>query len=317
MAKEKKLRIKNMKLEQNELQATTIGEYGSKKHSSFGVFVLLTLFILFVYFLPDISDYVQAYLHPEIVPSGPIVNPNPPKPSDDGEENYNDTYYELTTDLKIERKDITLSNFVLNIEEGTLTFLATNNTSGYQHLEDLNYYLELFNEEQTLLERIKITGDQNLASGAFQELVKNLRDGSASTLKSLALVKKTVEEYPAVNIKNEGDTGSLVCKNKYENVTYKFQQEKLVEVVNEVTYLNTELDYDIAYSNYQRLSNNFGNKAGVMSMFMDVDNGFKINTTVDMSKVDRFYIYSADSFKLNTEPKVVSFEMEAQGFDCE
>lgn len=317
MAKEKKQKIRNMKLEQNELQATTIGEYGSRKKSSFGVFILLTLFILFVYFLPDISEYVQAYLHPEaIIPGGP-VNPEKPVTPPDDEENYNNVYYELVDDLKIEREDITLSDFVLNQENNTLSFTATNNTNNYQQLETLNYYLELFNSEQTLLERIKITGDQNLASGAFQELVKSLRDGSVVDLKSFALVKKTEEDYPIVNLNSEDDTSSLVCKNSHETVTYKFLRDELIEVVNEVSYLNTDLDYELAYSNYQRLSNNYAMKTGVTSMFVDNETGFKINTSVDLSRVNRFYIYNADSFKLGVGPRVVNFEMEAQGFDCE
>lgn len=317
MAKEKKQKIRNMKLEQNELQATTIGEYGSRKKSSWGVFVLLTLFILFVYFLPDISDYVQAYLHPEaVIPSGPVSPEKPVTPPED-EENYNDVYYELGDDLKIEREDITLSDFVLNQENKTLSFTATNNTNNYQQLETFNYYLELFNSEQTLLERIKITGDQNLASGAFQELVKSLREGSAEDLKSFALVKKTEEDYPIVNLNSEGDTSSLVCKNSHEIVTYKFLKDELIEVVNEVSYLNTDLDYELAYSNYQRLSNNYAMKTGVTSMFVDNETGFKINTNVDLSRVNRFYVYNADSFELGVGPRVVNFEMEAQGFDCE
>ena len=45
-------------------------------------------------------------------------------------------------------------------------------------------------------------------------------------------------------------------------------------------------------------------------------NGFNITTIVNLEEASRTYIFNADSFKLDTEPKVVSFEMEAQGFSC-
>ena len=40
-------------------------------------------------------------------------------------------------------------------------------------------------------------------------------------------------------------------------------------------------------------------------------------TNVDLNEAERTYIFDADTFSLETDAKVVSFEMEAQGFTCE
>ena len=59
MAKKK---IKNFKVEQDELKPITVGAFESRRKSSIGTFFILTVFVLVIVFLPQITDIVNEYL---------------------------------------------------------------------------------------------------------------------------------------------------------------------------------------------------------------------------------------------------------------
>ncbi|MDE5539882.1 MAG: hypothetical protein K2J20_05295, partial [Bacilli bacterium] len=107
MAKTKKKQkiVKNMKLEQNELVSLTIGISDNKKSGSIGTFLVLTIFVLVVVFLPQLSDMVEAYLHPEVqVPNTPMTPPKPDKPTeddnnDDDDKDYSAEFYDFSNAL--------------------------------------------------------------------------------------------------------------------------------------------------------------------------------------------------------------------------
>ncbi len=319
MAKNK-IKIKNMKLEQNELSATTIGVFENRKKSSIGVFVLLGIFVAVVFYLPEVTEFIDAYLNPVVATPPSTSKPNEPvlPPSTDDEPNYNNEFYTLSADLKIEREDIVVSQFVVDNLTNKINFVVTNALNKHQSMEALNYYLELYSEEQTLLERVKITGDKLLASGAFVSYTKNILANSASSVTKVALVKKNLTDYPAFDLKSD-DTGmgTLVCSNNHEKVTYKFKDSLLKEVVSEVSYLSTDANYMDNFLENKNLSNSYNNQDGIVSIYMDYESGYKVTTNVNLSEAGRLYIYSADTFKLDTAPNVVNFEMEAQGFSCE
>ena len=73
MAKKK---YKSFKIEQEELKPMTIGAFESRKRTSIGIFIILTIFVIVVIFLPEISDVVNEYLNP--TPTTPVT-PNTPQ----------------------------------------------------------------------------------------------------------------------------------------------------------------------------------------------------------------------------------------------
>lgn len=318
MAKEKKKRIKNFKLEQVELKPMTIGMFESRKKSSIGTFVILTIFVLVIFFLPQITEIVNSYLYPEVetpvIPSTPI---KPVLPGEDDTPSYDDTFYEYNENLKITNDDLTINDFMVDTINNTLSYTITNNTN-VQNIEALNYYIEIYNTERTLIERVKLASEIVLTNGAFRKLTKNISNEAATTIGFIVLVKKSIQEYPNVQLSVlEGGISSLVCSNSFEKVTYKFEDSKLKELTSEVTHKIEELDYTTIQETQKVLVNNYNSKTGVVSTMFEYEGGYNITTNVNLSVASRLYIFSADSFKLNTEPKVVKFEMEAQGFKCE
>ncbi len=315
MARKNK-RYKNIKLEQNELTPTAIGIFESRRKSSIGTVLILGIFILAVIFLPDISEYVNKYINqtPGTTPKPTTPNNKPNTPPKDNDDNFT----AFVDNLKITNDDITISNFVIDEVNLTISYDVTNNLNNSENMEALNYYLEIYNTEQTLIERVKLANEITLSNGAFTTFKRNITTESATTIGFIAIIKKTINDHPLVELtNNEGGIGSMVCSNAHEKVTYKFNEEKLKEVTHEASYLNTETNYQALYEANKLKANNYNSKLGIASTFFEHENGYNITTIVNLNEIDRTYIFNADSFKIDTEPKVVKFEMEAQGFKCE
>jgi len=280
---------------------------------------LLALFILIVFFLPEISNLANKYLNPDaiIMPNGPNTNIETPKPPE-GEENKNNEFYELSDSLSITRDDIMLSEFLVNKETKTISYSLTNNGKTYQNMESLNYYLEIYNENRTLLERVKVASMLSLASGAFRSQTKNISELSANTSFYLTLVKKTTMDYPNFNLTNNtvDGIGIMVCTRDNEKVTYKFRSSELSEVTSEITYINDFPTYQDTLTANKLLVGDYNNASGIVANLVESESGHNIMTNVDLERAQRQYIFNADTFTRGIEPKVVKFEMEAQGFSC-
>ena len=316
MAKKK---YKNIKVEQDELKPIAIGAFESRKKTSIGTFIILTIFVLVVIFLPQISDAVNEYLNKTpTTPTTPNTPDEPDEPDNpDDDDNVDETFYEYIAGLRIDRDDITVSDINIDTQNYTLTYSVTNNGTNYQDIEELNYYIEIYNSDHTLIERVKLATSVFLASGAFETFTWNISEASATTVRYLVLVKKTENDYPEVEINADSEGNStLVCTKAHETVTYEFTDDKLTDVTSIVEYLTTDPEYTEIYETYQTLANTYNSTTGITSNFFINTGGFNITTIVNLEEATRSYIFNADTFELDTATKVVNFEMEAQGFDC-
>jgi len=313
-----KRKIRNIKLEQNELQSTTIGMFESRKKSSLGTFFVLTIFVLVIIFLPQISDFIKNYLHKESTPS--IIDNNNSTPNniiDNNTENNDDDYfYEYIENLQIINDDITVDNFNIDLTNLLITYRVTNNKASID-IETLNYYLEIYNQEKTLLERIKLASTSSLSNNESITITHHISSDAALNIGYLALIKKTILDYPEVNLNIDADGQStLTCVYNNEVVSYQFTDYKLTSLTSEINHTTSEEDYLTELFNNQNLVSSYNSHTGITSLISESANGYNITTNVNLSEVARTYIFNADTFKLNTEPKVVKFEMEAQGFKC-
>lgn len=316
MAKKK---YKNMKIEQEELKPIAVGAFESRKKTSIGTVIILTFFILVVVFLPQISDIVNEYLN--LNDSGTITETPSEDPTDDPDEeepyeNVDETFYLYTANLSIERETITVNDIVVDSETNTISFTINNNTSSSVNLKGLNYYFEIYNADRTLIERVKvITNDSMvLSAGEFRSYTKNISSEAASEVGYLVFVSKAVSDYPEITL---GANSTLVCVNDHETVTYEFSDDLLKALTSVMEYTSTDDDYTELYTSYQNLASNYNSLSGVTSVFVGSSIGFNVTTIVDLEEASQSYIFNADTFGLDTEAKVVSFEMEAQGFDCD
>ena len=312
-------KYKNFKVEQEELKPITIGVFESRKKTSLSIFVILTLFVLFVIFLPEISEKVNEYLNP--TPSTPVtpVNPTPDEPTepDDPDENIDETFYSYIPNLTIKREELEVNNLLIDTTTNTLTYNIVNKTTNYQNTEELNYYIEIYNADKTFLERVKLASSGLLAANSSKSYERTISPNTALTAGFIVLDKKTTIEYPEVNLVADGaGISNLVCSKEHEEVTYKFEDNKLKELTSIIEYNLTDTDYANIYANYQTLASTYNTTKGITSNLFNSTTGFNITTIVNLEEASRTNIFNADTFKLDTEPKIVSFEMEAMGFNC-
>ena len=139
----------------------------------------------------------------------------------------------------------------------------------------------------------------------------------AQALMNFVLVKKTERDYNPITLQNDTEgNGALVCTRSHEVVTYKFKDNLLKELTSEVKYESTDAGYVDKQTEYRNLANQYNIRSGVTSTYLDTPTSFSITTQVDLNNASRAYIFNADTFVIDTEPKVVNFEMESQGFTC-
>ncbi len=318
----KKIKIKNFKVEQNELQPMTVGVFENRKTSSVGIFFIMTLFIAVIIFLPEISAYINGYLNPVEKPViKPGLEPTPMEPPEE-EPNYDEEFYNFQDNPSLTRDDILFDTFLLDKENNLLSLNITNNQKTTVVIGNLNFYLELYNEEQTLLERVKITGSSNMTSGSNTVFTKDISTEALEYATQFVLVQKEKDAYPPIELETDSDgMQSLVCTKGNEEVTYKFKNNLLKEFESKFSYRKpTEMldeEYMVVYQAYQRDTNNLDAKEGITSTFFMHDGGFDITTNVNLQDAERTYVFSADTFLLDEEAKTVNFEIEAQGFSCE
>lgn len=315
MARRRK--YKNVKLEQTELTSTPIGAFENRKKSSIGAFFIIGVFVLVVFYLPEISEYINNYLEtkevPIIKPSTPTPKPTVPDPIVD-----NENLVAFTSDITVKNDEITVSNFKVDPENLTISYDITNNTNKSMDIAELNYYLEIFNNEQTLVKRVKLTKSVNLNSGAFTNITTDINAEAATTINFIAIVKKSTNDYPLLELTEDGEKkSSLICTYNNEKITYNFQSGLLKEVVSDIKYLNTDTDYQTKYESNVIEVSKYNNTTGVTSSIFNENDGYSIKTIVNLSSASRMYIFNANTFKLDTEAKVVKFEIEAEGFTCE
>lgn len=312
-----KKQIENKKLEQEELKPIVIGVQEDRKKSSISIFIILTLFVLVVIFLPQIRVFLDDLINPDptVAPGNPIKTPSKDdSPDVPIESDPKDDFYKYSEALIIKDDDIEISD--INFSENSISYIVKNNASLYKKVEDLNYFLEIYDSNKTLKERVKLVND-GIGANLSKSFTKNIYNETSEDVGFFMLNKMSSNDYPEVSlVENDNKESSIVCKRDNETVTYNFIDKKLKEVTSLFEYSSTNSDYEEKRVLYQNMSLAY-NKTGVTSSFNANEEGISVTSIIRLEEASRAMIFNADTFSLDTEAKVVSFEMNSQNFKCE
>lgn len=312
-----KKQIENKKLEQEELKPIVIGIQEDRKKSSISIFIVLTLFVLVVIFLPQIRNFLDDLINPDPVatPGTPIKVPSKDdSPDVPIETDPKDDFYKYSEDLVIKDDDIEISN--IKFSDNSISYIVKNKTDLYKSAEDLNYYLEIYDSNRTLKERVKLIND-GIGANMVKEFNNNVYKETSTDVGFFMLQKMTYNDYPEVSlVEDSNKESSMSCKRDNETVTYKFVDKKLKEVTSLFSYSSTNLDFEQKREEYQNISFSY-NRTGITSSFNANSEGITVTSIARMEEAARTRIFNADTFSLDTEAKVVSFEMNSQNFKCE
>lgn len=315
MARKKK-NAEPVRLSQEELIPSVIGVIDEKATSNWIILPLFGILIAFIIALPTITNYFNG--EGEIL-DNPVVTPgNVEDPSNDPTEEVE--FHKLTNDLVVTLDGMTFQNFVLTDDD--ISFQIVNDANAKDYLVTHHYYLELYDNNQMLLQRIKLP-NKNISKGNSESYTSDLSIAK-STISQIVIDEKTTDDYPAINLKKEEDgTYSLACTKGTRKISYEFTSEqKLKSIADTVNYVSTADNYNVLLADYRQMTSKYNALEGVTSNIVEIGNGFTVTTTLDLSIVDftnRTVLNTLDEeayYGKDTEGKVVYFELSAMNYKC-
>ncbi len=316
MAKKKRAKFdsKNIKINQEELSITKIGELTTAEQNPLFIFILVGILLIFIFFLPTIVNFIKG---PSEKPDYSLTgnqNENNKNPNDT--ENDNDqTFYTFSSTLSISLEEkIVVDTF--SLEGNSLSFKVTNHGDTRYYFNKENYFLELYSEEETLLERVMLS-DIIVSRETSEVFSYPLNATTALQMKKIKITKKEIADYPNIVLeKNENDEEVLTCKKDNETITYKFQDAKLFSITDVLNYSSNVADYANLLQSFRSTSEALNSREGIQSLFVDAGNGFVVNTTIDLKTAKLVTDDKVIYYKNETLAKVVKFEMDARGYKC-
>lgn len=301
-----------VKLENIELQPQVIG-YAYQKKSNIGrVIIIFITLILAVYFLDDITVWVNNLLGkstPDTIKN--LTNKNKEVNTDDESIKKDVEYNVYSNGLEIKIDNLTLNNF--NYNNKKLNFDITNNSNSIQNLSTKKYFLETYLENKTLEERFKVD---------INSLNPNAKINYSIDVKKdfyyIVFREKTINDYPNVDLRQDNNgISTLTCTKGIDNILYTFNNNNLNEIKHTISDsdINAQ-DYYIKYNAYKSKAEMYNKVTGVNASFNGTLNGYTAIIDIDLSKANLETISEKYYFSYKEEPKVVNFEMGTYGFDC-
>ena len=312
MAKKKETVV----LEDIELKPQVIGSSYQKKSNLGRVIVIFAIFILAVFYINDISVFLNNLLGKSTAStiaggsSGNEKEPEKPEeptlPSEDEVD-----YSAFSNTLEIKSDSLTLKNF--NYVNKNLTFEAANDTEKTINLTGRKFFLETYSEDKTLLGRYKID-ISTITSGSKEAYTIVV----PSAFYYVVFTEKTIKDYPDFTLADDDyGRGTLTCKKDNEVLTYSFEKKELRTINHTISNSNiSDSGYNEDYQNKQNLVNNYKDVTGVTATFNGSNNGYTAVISIDLTKVDSTKLDNRYYYPLKEEPKVVNFEMTTYGFIC-
>ena len=302
-----------------ELQATTLGYLEDEKKGPFGLIFLFLIFIVFAFFLPEITNYVNKLMGKNTTGIiEPTIDPTKKDDKDNNEEEAK--MYDITDSLTFDYTSIKFSEFKKYEDNNKyyISFRLDNNSDKMIDLSKSKYFIETYSEDKTLLER-HIFNYTKLNTKSYTTEIIELSYDEYNKANKIIISYKTLEDYPEVSLNI--DTNSeyvLSCTNSKNKLIYTFNKDsKLVRINDTVNYANdNSSNYANALINYRNQVANFNNIDGISSSLVEITTGFTVTTDVNVKTVNLNSVNNSNYYGTDAIPKEVKFEMESRGYSC-
>ena len=301
-------------LSNQELIPSVIGVIDDKEKSGWLVLVLFILLIAFVIALPTVTTWIQGESDITYDPSS-----NNPKPNDPEKPTEEVTFYDISDSLEVSMDGLLYQKFKI---QDNMFFMEITNVSQVQsYLSEHKLFLELYDEDKTLLQRLKLPID-NIRKGSSLPVTFSLNN--TDSIRQIVIVEKNENDYPPVNM-TQGDDGtySLICKTDTNAVEYLFdEQGKLYYISDMTNFSSSMVGYSEMLVDYRQKTSKYNTINGVEANLIEVGTGFTSTIILDLNQIDfmnktiRNVLNKPIYYALNTEGKVVSFELSALNYHC-
>ena len=302
MARKKKVVISDQ-----ELTPTVLATIEEKKFNLLSLILLFAIFGGVVFYLPEISTYVEQYLNPSPSTS---VKPSV-KDTNDNDEQVEIEKYPYTLTLSITKGKMTLSNF--SITNDYLSLQIANSDNVALDMDEYNYYLEMYSEDDTLLQRIKM---DDFKVGASSSIMMSYSI-KASEIAYFTFLEISEEEYPSfIPIADANKEAVFICQKDTETINYKLKDNKLYAIEDIFMIQNTEENFTTLLGTYQSLAATYNAMNGVVSEVTNDGNILRFITNMDLT-VNNSLTISKIIYPKDTDAKVIKFELSSKGYTCD
>ena len=304
------------------LEPQVIGQLPvEKQKSSFWLFIFFGILIGVVFGLPYINDYIESKT---AVKEDDNTNIEDQPNSESNLEDVEDVIYREIDKNTIFNVETLRFNEISKefTDDYYLNMNVTNNANETFDFDNSNYFVELYTADKTLLERVKLTNSENIASGQTVNVKLLISENSYNNATLLTVSLKEETDYPEVELtKSLDDKKMLACTSQNNTITYYFDSNnELIEITDILNYpLETgkENEYAEAINQYTNNVASLNNIEGVSSSLAQSDYSFTVNTQIDLETVNFSKLDNKYYFAKGTLPKVVVFEMESMRYSCE
>lgn len=302
-------------IDKTPLKATSLGNLETKENGPLVAILWVGLLVVCIISLPYIADFVQNYQNNKIIDT-PTKKPDHTSDNNtQGEITKDQAIYNFEKNLVITENKFNLSDF--SVSNNVLTFKITNVGGDVDYFKKHNYFVELFNDDKTLLQRIKFDG---ITINKSKTITLNV---DAVSFTKISFIEKDVKDYPNVTLKKVSEIPTLTCQNKDLKVIYTFstdEDNKLKTIETNYSYASTNKDYEQMLSRYETYATSYNSLGGVKATLIPINTGFTFKVNIDLATIpeasytstftDKYY------YSLDTEAKIVAFELKTSGFTC-
>ena len=270
--------------------------------SNISLIIFFALILVFIFFMPNIIKLFDK----DPVTISPNEESKKTHVYTPVEENQ---IYSFTNDLSITYDGVTIKNF--DVTDG-FGFELINNKNTSLTTDD-HYFLELYDNDETLLERLYLYIDKTVTPNA-----KKSFKFSAINFNKIKLVKKAYSDYPFVSVtKNNQDEYALTCTGN-DTYTYIFDENmKLTQINYSYSEAKTDgFDYMNHAISYKNKAIELDTINGIDATYQEGLNNFNFLAIYYLSSITDQHIYNNKIYPLNTESKVIGFEMNSQEYIC-
>lgn len=302
-----------------ELQTTTLGYLEDEKRGPFGLIFLFLIFIVFAFFLPEITNYVNKLMGKNTTGIiEPTIDPTKKDDKDNNEEEAK--MYDIVDSLTFDYTSIKFSEFKKYEDNNKyyISFRLDNNSDKMIDLSKSKYFIETYSEDKTLLER-HIFNYAKLNTKSYTTEIIELSYDEYNKANKIIISYKTLEDYPEVTLNIDSNSEYILsCSNSKNKLIYTFNKDsKLVRINDTVNYANdNSSNYVDALINYRNQVANFNNIDGISSSLVEITTGFTVTTDVNVKTVNLNSVNNSSYYGTDAIPKEVKFEMESRGYNC-
>ena len=291
-----------------------------KEKGPFGIIALFIILIGFVVFLPQLTPYIDKYLNKD----NKINNNNQDDKKDD-KPIVKEVYYKLEEKLTIKLDDIEISEISIITGDNSDYYFKfkLKNTTNKEFDFSKKYYIQIYNNDPTLLSRVKIFDLLPLQAEETRELTLRTK-AEALNATQISVSALTETDYPPIILDaDEAANQVLTCTSQNEVYTYKLIDYKLKNLNHTSTILTTDYlsidEYNISKSSATLAMDKLNLIEGITALVSDTDTGYITSIDIDYLTVDGRELEKLDKYEyydLDTQAKVIHFEMKAMGYTC-